>query len=178
MAEPFVSEIMMFSGNFSPRGWAFCSGQILPVHGYTTLYALIGTTYGGGSSGRIQTMGLPDLRGRTPIGEGQLPGGSNYSLGESGGAEYVNLTPNNLPAHNHGVSVSTSDGPPNSKDPNNNVLSDNQAGAFFSSVGGATPKFKASESGETGGNMQHNNMQPFLTVNYCIALSGIFPSRS
>jgi microcystin-dependent protein len=175
MAEPFQSEISIFSGNFAPRGWAFCHNQLLSVAQYSSLFSLISTQYGGDGQ---RTFALPDLRGRTPIGEGQAAGLSNYSIGEKGGAELVTLTLSEIPSHSHDITVTTgTNSSPNSKDPNGNYLSDNQSGPFFSASGGATPLFDTADSGEAGANYWHNNMQPFLVVNYIIATAGIYPSR-
>jgi microcystin-dependent protein len=175
--EAFIGEIRMFGGNFAPRGWALCDGQLLPISQYTALFSLLGTTYGG--DGRT-TFALPDLRGRVPIHAGHGPGLSDYRLGQTGGQETVTLTTQQIPAHSHTASVSqaadssvgTSDKPENML-PARNAASTPQYGTTANvNMSGASVSV-----GNTGGNLPHENMQPYVTVNYIIALEGIFPSR-
>ena len=175
MADPFVAEIRMFGGNFPPRGWAFCNGQILPISQNTALFSLLGTTYGGNGS---STFALPNLQGRAAMGTGQGPGLSPRDLGETAGSPSVTLIVNEIPAHNHPANAVGGNG--NSSSPN---------GAIWSAAGsGRTPDNAYSGSGgtqmnpatisPTGGSQPHNNLPPYLAVNFIIALQGIFPPRS
>jgi microcystin-dependent protein len=175
MSSPFIGEIKMFGGNFAPRGFAFCNGQILPLQQNTALFALLGTTFGG--DGRTN-FALPDLRGRVPLHRGQGPGLSAYSLGQSGGSSIVTLLPGQLPAHTHTVQADAVGG----------ALSTTAGVALWSSVprghpapyaaaGTPVPMHPASIA-PAGGGMAHNNMSPYLGVSFIITLSGIFPARS
>jgi microcystin-dependent protein len=174
--EPFIAEIRMFAGNFAPRGWALCDGQLLPISQNEALFSLVGTTYGG--DGRT-TFGLPDLRGRAPIHMGQGPGLTNKRIGQKGGQEEVVLTVNQMPAHNHSArvqadsTVATTDKPQNAL-PARNAASTPQYGTSASSA--LHPD--AVVVGQKGGNQAHPNMQPYLTINYIIALQGTYPSRN
>ncbi|SEK18994.1 Microcystin-dependent protein [Maribacter orientalis] len=169
--EPFIAQIMMFGGNFAPRGWAFCDGQLLPISQYSALFSLLGTTYGG--DGRT-TFGLPDLRGRVAIHPGNGPGLSSIRLGEKGGTETNTLSTAQLPPHTHGVSV------PSKEEGNTDVPAGNYvAGAGLDSFGTITDSsMKTFQTLNAGGGQSINNIQPFQCVNYIIALQGIFPSRS
>ena len=171
MAEPFVGEIRMFAGNFAPRGWAFCDGQLLAVSQNDALFSLFGTIYGG--DGRT-TFGLPDLRGRIPIHAGTGPGLSPRRLGEKSGAENVTLSPGELPPHSHPVRTSTAAG-------TDNVPTDEYLGAS-SNVRLYRPQppdvaMSADSITAAGGGQQHNNVMPFLCINFIVALVGIYPSR-
>ena len=169
MSEPFLGQIMLVPYNFAPRGWAFCTGQILPIAQNTALFSLLGTTYGGNGQ---TTFALPDLRGRVPISSGQGPGLSSYDLGEVGGEESVTLLVNELPAHNHLVGASDVEVAQGSV-PKDQVLA---LGNYY----GPTPDtvMAVNMIQPTGGSQPHENRQPYLTLNYCIALEGIFPSRN
>ncbi|MCR9121898.1 MAG: tail fiber protein [Phyllobacteriaceae bacterium] len=171
MSEPFVGEIRMFAGNFAPRGWAFCDGQLLAVSQNDALFSLLGTIYGG--DGRT-TFGLPDLRGRIPIHAGQGPGLSQRRLGAKAGAENVTLTVNQLPSHTHTYNASTTLAGANS--PQDALIGESPTIDLFSE---STPTagFSASAITHTGGSRSHTNLQPFLCVNFIIALFGIYPSR-
>lgn len=179
MSEPFIAEIIMFAGNFAPRGWAFCQGQILSIAQNTALFSLLGTTYGGNGQ---TTFALPDLRGRVPVGTGQGPGLPNVILGEVSGSPTHTLIANEMPAHNHVISGNTS-GLANSASPGGNSLgigvvpSTNTPVNMYNSAAPSTP-MNAQSVGIAGGNQPHNNMQPYLGMNYIIALEGIFPSRN
>jgi microcystin-dependent protein len=189
MSDPFIAQITMFGGNFAPRGWAFCSGQLLPISQNTALFSLVGTTYGG--DGRT-TFGLPDLRGRVPLGsEGNStgPGLSPRPLGQTGGAENVTLTQNQMPSHTHtAASTSTAHavGPAgNSNDAVGNIWADDAgvaSGTYHSGPANATMNSAAITTdttvNATGANQSHNNMQPYLAINFIIALVGVFPSRN
>ncbi len=172
MSEPFVGEVRMFAGNFAPRGWAFCDGQLLAVSQNDALFSLLGTIYGG--DGRT-TFGLPDLRGRIPIHAGSGPGLSPRRLGAKGGAEKVTLTVNQLPSHTHSERASNSPG--TSSSPANNTLSNNlTAETFTTDI--SRVNMSSSAITNTGGSRSHTNLQPFLCVHFIIALVGIYPSRN
>ena len=166
MSEPFLAEIRMVGFNFPPRGWAFCDGQILPINQNQSLYSLVGTTYGG--DGRT-TFALPDLRGRTPIHRS-----GSHGQGERDGAETHPLTVDEMPVHTHQASASGDQVTTN--DPTGNVLGQN-AGTPYRN-GGTEVTMGASSLSRTGGGQAHDNMQPFLAVEFCIALQGLFPSRN
>lgn len=171
MSEPFVGEVRMFAGNFAPRGWAFCDGQLLAVSQNDALFSLLGTIYGG--DGRT-TFGLPDLRGRIPIHAGTGPGLSPRRLGAKSGEEKVTLTVNQMPSHGHRLQVSTNNGPePN---PAGNVLA---GSTLVEAYADETPFTNLASSSITnvGGSRSHTNLMPFLCVNFIIALVGIYPSR-
>ena len=165
--EPFIGQIMLFAGNFAPRGWAFCNGQLLPIAQNQALFSILGTTYGG--DGRV-TFALPDLQGRSPMHWGNGPGLTPRTLGERSGAETVTLLQNNLPAHTHAFLASSAAG---AGDPENRSVA--AAKAYGPAV--SLTNFAPSSIGATGGSQPHDNMQPYLTINYMIALVGIFPSR-
>lgn len=174
MSSPFVAEIRIFGFNFAPVGWALCDGQILSISQNTALFSLLGTTYGGNG---ISTFALPDLQGNVPIhtgGNQPGPGLSTYSLGQMGGVEAVTLLTTEMPAHSHALSASQSDG-----------ISTNPAGQQFAQgvgiqIWGTTPpdtQLDPRAVALAGGSLPHNNMQPYLTLNFCIALQGVFPPR-
>lgn len=174
MSEPFIGQINVVAFNFAPRGWAECNGQLLPIAQNTALFSLLGTTFGG--DGR-STFALPDLRGRTPVHWGQGPGLPEISLGESAGSETVTLISTQMPMHNHIALASASPG--NQPGPAGHSWAAEGTGATFvysnqSPNGSMGPTALAS----AGGNQPHNNMQPYLTMNFVIALVGIFPSRN
>jgi microcystin-dependent protein len=173
MEPVFMAEIIIFAGNFAPRGWAFCQGQILPISSNTALFSILGTTYGG--DGRT-TFGLPDLRSRVAIQQGQGPGLSHHNLGAKGGVEHVTLQPNQIPSHNHTINAVIAAGNQNS--PTNHLLADTSA--FDKEYSDANPDttMKSSMVGNTGGSQSHTNIQPYLAINYIIALEGPYPSRS
>jgi microcystin-dependent protein len=173
MSDPFVAEIRMFPGNFAPKGWAFCNGQLLPISQNTTLFSLLGTTYGGNGT---SNFALPDLQGRAPMHPGQGPGLSLRDLGEEGGQETVTLAVQEIPLHNHTANASTN--PTNTQSPAGAVWS-KEIGAGFLDYGGLTGNNQMSPAAlaPTGGGQPHQNMQPYLTVNFIIALQGVFPPR-
>jgi microcystin-dependent protein len=174
MSSPFVGQIKMFGGNFAPRGYALCDGQLLPINQNQALFSLLGTIYGG--DGRT-TFALPDLRGRIPMQPGTGPGLSNRSLGERSGVEDVTLTAQQLPTHNHAANAVAPAG--NSNDAASNFWADD-AGASSAtySSGPATTAMNAGAIGNAGGGQSHTNVQPFQCVNFIIALQGVFPSRN
>lgn len=171
MSEPFVGEIRMFAGNFAPRGWAFCDGQLLAVSQNDALFSLLGTVYGG--DGRT-TFGLPDLRGRIPIHAGHGPGLSERRLGAKGGAEKVTLTVNQLPSHRHNWRASTV--PATALSPGSNNLAQTVADIYRSDLD-APANLNSQATTKTGGSRSHTNLMPFLCVHFIIALVGIYPSR-
>ncbi|WP_179413256.1 phage tail protein [Mucilaginibacter sp. E4BP6] len=180
---PSIGEIRAFAGSFAPAGWQLCNGQLLQIASNTTLYALIGTTYGGDG---ITTFGLPDLRGRLIVNQGQRPGLTNRVIGQAAGVESVTLVTANLPSHNHTTVVSTNAA--NTNVPTNNYLA--------APVDTTTPvdtmllylpttfspitvvPLDPTTVGPTGGGQSHENRMPYLTINYIIALVGVFPSRN
>ena len=171
MSEPFVGEIRMFAGHFAPRGWALCDGRLLAVVQNEALFSLLGTTFGG--DGRT-TFGLPELRGRLPVHVGQGPGLSSRSWGEKAGNERIQLTASQFPTHSHALRAST--GASNAKDPSGAVPAETGTPAYGSpgQLVGMDPR----STGPAGtGPVFHNNVQPFLTVHFIIALAGIYPSR-
>ena len=172
MSEPFVGEIRMFAGNFAPQGWAFCDGQLLAVSQNDALFSLLGTTYGG--DGRT-TFGLPDMRGRIPNHAGTGPGLSPRPLGAKLGSERETLTVNQLPSHSHDMSASTDAGSQSSS--NGQFLASSPNVRVFR-PGGPNSNLLSTSVTNTGGSQSHNNIMPFLCVNFIIALVGIYPSRN
>jgi len=167
VSEPFLASIILFAGNFAPRGWAFCNGQILSIAQNTALFSLLGTTYGGNGQ---TTFALPDLRGRAPLSAGQGPGLASYSLGEVGGVESVTLNSNQIPPHNHAQPAAS--GQQTTNRPNGAVPA--RGGVYASTADGAL----LDPTSLTGGGQPHDNRSPYLALNYIIALEGIFPSRN
>lgn len=172
MSEPFVGEIRMFAGNFAPRGWAFCDGQLLAVSQNDALFSLLGTIYGG--DGRT-TFGLPDMRGRIPIHAGHGPGLSNRRLGAKGGEEKVTLTVNQLPSHGHEVSASAASA--SSGNPSNNVSASTAPTNIYSTALAVPQSMNSAAVSATGGSRSHTNLMPALCIHFIIALVGIYPSR-
>jgi microcystin-dependent protein len=172
VSEPFLAEIRLFPYNFAPRGWAFCQGQLLAISQNTALFSLLGTTYGGNG---ITTFGLPDLRGRCAVHVGQGPGLSPYDLGQVGGTETVTLSTSQIAPHPH---------PANCLDANANTAA--AANNIWAKDAGGNPQYGTTKAagtmapniiGPSGNGQAHNNIQPYLALNYCIALQGIFPQR-
>jgi microcystin-dependent protein len=172
--DPFVAEIRIFAGNFAPKGWAFCDGQLLPISQNTALFSLLGTTYGGDGK---STFALPNLQGRAPLQQGQGPGLSLRDLGEIGGAQTVTLITTEIPAHSHSIQAASAGGV---ADPGNQV--------WGSAVRGRPPVYAASNPPSnvtmspqalaiTGSSFPHNNMPPYLGLTFIIALQGVFPPR-
>lgn len=165
MAQPYVGEIRMFAGNFAPAGWMFCEGQLLPISENETLFQLIGTTYGGDGQ---STFALPDLRGRLPMHQG-----NGFILAETGGAEEITLTVQQIPAHTHPMLCANAVA--NDPNTNNNMLGESSAISLYQSGNPATP-MAPNAIGATGGSQPHTNFQPYLCVDFIISLFGIFPS--
>lgn len=173
MSVPFVAEIRLFSFNFAPKGWAFCNGALLAIVQNQALFALIGTYYGGNGT---STFALPDLRSRVPLHMGTSPGGS-YTIGQSSGTENVTLLTTQIPAHNHlAETVAT---PGTAKSPIGNLLAQTNPNTTFRYGPDAANIVTLNPASiqPAGGNNPHTNIQPYLAMNYCIALSGLFPSR-
>lgn len=175
MADPFVAEIRVFPFNFAPKGWAWCDGQLLPLSQNTALFSLLGTTYGGNGK---SNFALPDLQGRAPMHPGQGPGLSLHDLGETGGSETVSLLESEIPSHSHTMFASS--------DPGNNNLPTGKMPAaglgrganLYVTTTGALGTMNPNVLAPAGGDQPHNNMQPYLTLYYCIALQGVFPPRT
>jgi microcystin-dependent protein len=174
MADPFVAEIRVFPFNFAPKGWAFCDGQILPLSQNTALFSLLGTTYGGDGK---SNFALPDLQGRAAMHPGQGPGLSLHDLGETGGSEAVTLLESELPAHSH--TLSAANFPGDIQIPTANVALARSSGgnAYQNIVNQNQTTMSPQALTPAGGDLPHNNMQPFLTLNFNIALQGVFPPR-
>lgn len=171
MTTPFIGSIKMFGGNFAPRDYAFCDGRLIAISQNDTLFALIGTTYGGDG---INTFALPDLRGRAPIHQGTGPDGTQYAMGTTLGTETVTLTTNQLPAHSHGLGASTAPG--TGAGPAGAVWAQSSATQNYGTT--ADAPMSPALVGLAGGNQPHQNMQPYLAINFIIALFGIFPNRN
>lgn len=172
MADPFVAEIRIYPFNFAPRGWAFCDGQLLPLSQNTALFSLLGTTYGGNGK---SNFALPDLQGRAPMHHGQGPGLSLRDLGESGGSETISLLEAEMPTHKHTSRIVADIGDINT--PQDFLLARSSGGAVYGNTG-SDVSLAPNALGSAGGSLPHNNMQPYLTLNFCIALQGIFPPRT
>ncbi len=168
----FLGEIRMFAGNFAPRSWAFCEGQLLPIAQNTALFSILGTIYGG--DGRT-TFALPDLRGRSPISSGNGPGLPSYREGEKSGTPTNTLTVGQMPSHNHPTAIQVNTGAAGESNPQNQFLG---AANRYAEAATANAALGGVASGNSGGNQSVNNMQPFQAVNYIIALQGTFPSRN
>ena len=171
MSQPFIGEIRMFAGNFAPRNWALCDGQLLPISQNEALFSLLGTIYGG--DGRT-TFGLPDMRGRVPVHAGNGSGLSSRPLGQKSGSENVSLTSNQLPPHTH--SMPAYSGSADKKEPSGNVPAKADDGE--QNYSSTTPDANLKPTENAGGGQSHANVQPFQCVNFIIALYGTYPSRN
>jgi microcystin-dependent protein len=169
MSEPFLGEIRMFAGNFPPRGWAKCDGQLMAISQNDALFALLGTTYGGDG---VTTFGLPDLRSRIPLHQGQGTGLSSYALGQAAGTETITLTSNQIPQHSHLMSA------PNASTNSPSLAAFGSNGLAIYKVPPASATMAANIIQNAGGNQPHENLMPFLVVTFIIALEGIFPSQN
>jgi len=171
MATPYIGEIRMVGFNFAPAGWQLCQGQLLSISNFEALFNLIGTTYGGDGQ---NTFALPDLRSRIPIHQGTLAGGPTYVIGEQSGTETVTITTNQMPQHNHLLNAQSANG--NQPSPLGGVWAGSPLDQYSS--GAPTTTMSASLVALSGGSQPHDNMPPYLCVNFAIALFGIYPSRS
>lgn len=167
--DPFVAEIRIFPFNFAPKGWAWCDGQLLPLSQNTALFSLLGTTYGGNGK---SNFALPDLQGRCPMHPGQGPGLSLHDLGETGGSETVTLLESEIPSHSHTLRASPDDGDIRPPSANRSL-----AKAVMYATGNANTAMAAEVLAPAGGDQPHNNLQPYLTFYFNIALQGVFPPR-
>lgn len=179
MSDPYVAEIRIFPFNFAPTGWAFCNGQLLPISQNTALFSLLGTTYGGDGK---STFALPNLQGSAPMFWGQGPGLSLHDLGETGGSNTISLLLSEMPSHTHGVNcIDGARVEGQVGQPGNAILvktSGTPANAYTSGVTQTNQTLASGTVGPAGGNQPHNNLMPYLTLNFCIALQGIYPPRS
>lgn len=175
MADPFVAEIRIFPFNFAPKGWAWCDGQLLPLSQNTALFSLLGTTYGGDGK---SNFALPDLQGRAPMHPGQGPGLSLHDLGEMGGSETVTLLESEVPSHSHGMNGTA--GIANQNSPSGNLFGRPFGGGsrFRTAAGASVVPMAAEAVAPAGGDQPHNNLQPYLTFYFNIALQGVFPPRT
>jgi microcystin-dependent protein len=172
--DPYLAQVILFAGNFAPQSWAYCDGSLISIQQNSALFSLIGTYYGGNGQ---TTFALPDLRGRIAIGAGQGQGLSYHSIGEAAGSENHSITGNQLPAHTHNVVIPTTDSPGNTDDPVNNIL----AGAdslIYAPAAGAPGKYGGVSMAGAGASQPVQMLQPYLALNYIIAMEGIYPSRN
>jgi microcystin-dependent protein len=174
MSAPFVAEIRMFAGNFAPTGWALCDGQLLPISQNTALFSLLGTFYGGDGK---STFALPDLQGATPVGTGKGAGLSDYFLGQSSGSAFITLLTSEMPAHNHLLQAYTDDLADINEVSPSIILGKGSGITPYSPVANANTNMNFNAIGIAGGSLPHNNMMPFLTVTFIIAMQGVFPPR-
>lgn len=173
MSEPFVAEIRIFAGNFAPQGWALCNGQLLPISQNKALFSLIGKTYGGDG---IKTIALPDLQGRAPMHAGQGQGLTDRQLGQNGGVETVALSEVQMPSHTHGLRASPDTADLNAPSSNRSIA--RSGGGFaYQQTSSSLVGLAAASSQQTGGSQAHNNLQPFLAINFIIALVGLTSSH-
>ena len=175
MSDQFIAEIRIFAGTFAPFQWAFCNGQVLPIQQNAALFSILGTTYGGNGT---TNFALPNLQGRTPLGAGQGPALSQRQLGQPGGESTVTLTPPQLASHTHTAQAANSAG---INTPAGNVWGEVKDGRgstpLYAPAGTSQVTMNAQALGTAGGNQSHNNLQPFLTLSFIIALQGVFPQR-
>jgi microcystin-dependent protein len=174
MSDPFVAEIRMFAGNFAPRGWAQCNGQLLPISQNTALFSLLGTFYGGDGK---STFALPNLQGSVPVGQGQGPGLSDYFIGQQGGSQTITLLQSEMPSHSHQVQAYNAD-PALVATPSPQMVLGKAAGGpspYRTDQNNTTMSLQACSI--AGGGLPHNNLMPYLTVTFIIAMQGVFPAR-
>ena len=174
MADPFVAEIRIFPFNFAPKGWAFCDGQILPISQNTALFSLLGTTYGGNGK---STFALPDMQGSAPMHPGQGPGLSLHDLGETGGTPTVSLLQSEIPSHTHVQQANTGSANLQFGAPNRSLARATGANSYSDVTGSGLTFIAPQTLTPAGADQPHNNMQPYLTLNFNIALQGVFPPR-
>ena len=175
MADPFVAEVRIFPFNFAPKGWAFCDGQLLPLSQNTALFSLLGTTYGGDGK---SNFALPNLQGSAPMHPGQGPGLSLHDLGETSGSDTVTLLESEIPVHSHSLTASQGDGTERTPSAGGTgQLLATGVGISQYQTPGAQTNLNSGAVAPAGGDQPHNNMQPYLTLNFNIALQGVFPPR-
>jgi microcystin-dependent protein len=174
MADPFVAEIRIFPFNFAPRGWAFCDGQLLPLSQNTALFSLLGTTYGGNG---MSNFALPDLQGRAPMHPGQGPGLSLHDLGETGGSESVTLLESEIPAHAHTLMAAVNPALVAVPSPNVGLARSRTVNAYQTNSTQNLVALAGQALAPAGGDAPHNNLMPYVTFNFCIALQGVFPPQ-
>jgi len=174
MADPFVAEIRIFPFNFAPPGWAWCDGQLLPLSQNTALFSLLGTTYGGNGK---SNFALPDLQGRAPMHPGQGPGLSLHDLGETAGSETVSLLESEIPSHSHGLLANINPSNLSAPSAGATAYSRSAPGTAYKATTTGIVNFNGNALAPAGGDQPHNNMQPYLTFYFCIALQGVFPPR-
>lgn len=176
MSSPFVAEIRIFGCNFPPLGWAFCDGQLLPISQNTALFSLLGTTYGGDGK---STFALPNLDGASPMFWGQAQTGTLYDIGENGGESAVTLLESEVPPHNHGWQAQARPATSNAPSPQSALARSTNLNVYKAAAGAGTPvELSPGAVAPAGGSQPHNNMMPYLTLNFTIALQGIYPPRS
>jgi microcystin-dependent protein len=174
MASPFVAEIRIFGCNFAPTGWAQCNGQLLPISQNTALFSLLGTFYGGDGK---STFALPNLQGSVAIHQGQGQGLSEYFLGQQGGSQFVTLLESEMPLHTHSVGAYTGDPADNRIPAPNMTLGTPDPGLVYNPSNSGLTQMAPQAISPAGGSLPHNNMMPYLTLNFCIAMQGVFPPR-
>jgi microcystin-dependent protein len=175
MADPFVAEIRIFPFNFAPAGWAFCDGQLLPLSQNTALFSLLGTTYGGNG---MSNFALPNIQGNAPMHPGQGPGLSLHDLGETGGSETVTLLESEIPSHSHALMATTQPGEDPAPGPSEALGRSIGASLYQTVTNTNLVQMSDSVLAPAGGDQPHNNMMPYLTLNFCIALQGVYPPRT
>jgi microcystin-dependent protein len=173
--DPFVAEIRIFPFNFAPKGWAFCDGQLLPLSQNTALFSLLGTTYGGDGK---SNFALPNMQGNAPMHPGQGPGLSLHDLGETGGSETVTLLESEIPSHAHTLRASPDDADNNLPSPAMSFAKTQKEFGYQSNASASLVTMADTTLAPAGGDQPHNNMQPYLTLNFCIALQGVYPPRT
>jgi microcystin-dependent protein len=175
MADPFVAEIRIFPFNFAPKGWAWCDGQLLPISQNTALFSLLGTTYGGDGK---SNFALPDLQGSAPMHPGQGPGLSLHDLGEMSGSDTITLLDSEMPSHSHFVQCKGTPPPANGGIPDPSIILARSSGGTAYTASANLGPMNPNALSPTGGNQPHNNLQPYLTLYFCIALQGVYPPRT
>ncbi len=175
MSSPFLAEIRVFPLNFAPKGWAFCAGQLLSISQNTALFSLVGTFYGGDAK---STFGLPNLQGNVAMHTDQYGGGGQYPIGSESGSDYVTLLTSEMPMHSHVVQCDTGALNTTLSSPSNAVPGNTSPNKIYSATTTPSVSMNPAMIGVAGGSQPHNNMQPYLTLNFCIALQGIYPPRT
>ena len=173
--DPFVAEIRIFPFNFAPKGWAFCNGQLLPLSQNTALFSLLGTTYGGDGK---SNFALPNMQGNAPMHPGQGPGLSLHDLGEMSGSETVTLIQSEMPSHNHFLMASSDQADNNAPAGKSPAKTVGRGNNLYNTAAASLVQMNPVEVSPAGGSQPHNNMQPYLTLNFCIALQGVYPPRT